>query len=218
MSKPWGNIGAWAADSERAEEEEREATAAAESQSFPSLKEAVTVKPKKGKKMTLSEFNMGGFNSSGVEKLTPAEMLRLPTGPKERSAEEMQSSRYGGGGFSSFDRGSRRPERDGDGSWGAGRRSYGGFDDERRGPPSSRVSVLVVEVVGLGEGPGLMGWIIGCLGRSLFRLLLLLLPDLLVILVFAILVATPIGGRGVKWSLTVRGQGWCWIRGRVMVL
>ncbi|XP_057415584.1 eukaryotic translation initiation factor 4B2 isoform X2 [Lotus japonicus] len=142
MSKPWGNIGAWAADSERAEEEEREATAAAESQSFPSLKEAVTVKPKKGKKMTLSEFNMGGFNSSGVEKLTPAEMLRLPTGPKERSAEEMQSSRYGGGGFSSFDRGSRRPERDGDGSWGAGRRSYGGFDDERRGPPSSRVSEL----------------------------------------------------------------------------
>lgn len=63
-------------------------------------------------------------------------MLRLPTGPKERSADEMQYGRLGGG-FSSYGRSG--PSRDNDG--GGGRRSYGGFNDEqRRGPPQSRVS------------------------------------------------------------------------------
>ncbi|KAJ1379978.1 Plant specific eukaryotic initiation factor 4B, partial [Sesbania bispinosa] len=123
MSKPWGNIGAWAADSERAEDEEREAAASAtaESHSFPSLKEAVTAKPKKSKKtMSLMEFNAVAASES--RGLTHDEMLRLPTRPKERSSDEMQfdGGRWGGG----------------------GRRSYGGFDDEQRrtGPPSSRVS------------------------------------------------------------------------------
>ncbi|KAI5384572.1 hypothetical protein KIW84_071540 [Lathyrus oleraceus] len=150
MSKPWGNIGAWAADSERAEAEEREAAAEAAtagSANFPSLREAVTAKPKKNKKMSLSEFTGGGYASGGsaaaYPRLTPDEMLRLPTGPKERSAEEMQFNRLGGG-FSSFDRSGRGRDRDGgsgDASWGAGRRSYGGFDDERRAP-NSRVSDL----------------------------------------------------------------------------
>jgi hypothetical protein len=148
MSKPWGNIGAWAADSEAAEAEEREAAAkeaSAGSDNFPSLKEAVTAKPKKNKKMSLSEFARGGYSSGGgatdYPRLTPDEMLRLPTGPKERSAEEMQFNRLGGG-FSNFDRGGRGRDRDGgsgDANWGAGRRSYGGFDDERRAP-NSRVS------------------------------------------------------------------------------
>lgn len=151
MSKPWGGIGAWAADAERAEAEELEAQAAAaasqtESKNFPSLKEAVNTKPKK-KKMTLSEFTMGTLTGPGTagrqtenKGLTPDEMLRLPTGPKERSAEEMRSGRLGGG-FPSYDRnsmsGGRFRDRDeGDGSWGGGRRSYGGFDDDGRGPPS----------------------------------------------------------------------------------
>lgn len=149
MSKTWGNIGAWAADAELAEAEEREAAAAAaassttDTQSFPSLKEAATTKPKK-KKMTLSEFTMGGYGAGAptgdsYSRLTPDEMLRLPTGPKERSADEMQHGRLGGG-FSSYGR-PARPMRDRDESWGGGnRRSYGGFDDEqqpsRRGPPS----------------------------------------------------------------------------------
>ncbi|MED6168262.1 hypothetical protein PIB30_010323 [Stylosanthes scabra] len=151
MSKPWGNIGNWAAEAERAEAEEKEAAAAAaaSSQSFPSLKEAVNTKPKK-KKMTLSEFSgyaSGGGGGVALESkgLTPDEMLRLPTGPKERSAEEMQFNRLGGG-FSSYGRSggssmgrSRDREGNGDGSWGGGRRSYGGLDDERRGP-SPRVS------------------------------------------------------------------------------
>ncbi|XP_027365436.1 eukaryotic translation initiation factor 4B2-like [Abrus precatorius] len=147
MSKPWGNIGAWAADSERAEAEEREAQAAAavnEAQNFPSLKEAVNAKPKKKKSttVTLSEFNRGSYASGENQGLTPDELLRLPTGPKDRSGEEMQFNRLGGG-FSSYDRsGPRTRDRDGgnnDGSWGGGRRSYGGFDEERRGPVS-RVS------------------------------------------------------------------------------
>uniref|UniRef100_A0A5B6Z178 Putative hepatoma-derived growth factor-related protein 2-like n=1 Tax=Davidia involucrata TaxID=16924 RepID=A0A5B6Z178_DAVIN len=158
MSKPWGNIGAWAAEAERAEDEEREQAAAAaaaaaagggDSQSFPSLKEAVNTKPKKKKMMTLQEFNMkatvgsGGGRESVFDNkgLTPDEMLRLPTGPKERSAEEMQYGRLGGG-FSSYGRSGGLPGRmrdrdgDGDSSWGGNRRSYGGFDDDRRGPPS----------------------------------------------------------------------------------
>ncbi|BFG16345.1 hypothetical protein CerSpe_026190 [Prunus speciosa] len=149
MAKPWGGIGAWAADSERAEAEELAEAAQAESQSFPSLKEAVNTKPKK-KKMSLSEFNMGGsFTPSGPAAssrvgLTPEEMMRLPTGPKERSADEMQYGRLGGG-FSSYGRSGSNPGRgrdrdDADGSWGGGgRRSYGGFEDDRRGS-SSRVS------------------------------------------------------------------------------
>lgn len=154
MSKPWGGIGAWAAEAEQAEEEERAAAAAAaaaESQSFPSLREAVSTKPKK-KKMTLSEFNMGKYSSTGGGRvteqkgLTPEEMMQLPTGPKQRSPEEMQYGRLGGG-FTSYNRSgppSGRAVRDRDeteGSWGGGRRQYGGFDDERRGPPS-RVSDL----------------------------------------------------------------------------
>ncbi|KAK4790451.1 hypothetical protein SAY86_017755 [Trapa natans] len=139
MSKAWGKMGAWAAEAERAEEEEREAAAAAAaasaaSQNFPSLKEAARAKPKK-KKMSLTDFYAGNHG------LTPDEMLRLPTGPKERSAEEMQQ-----GGFSSYGRSGLTPNRtrdreDGDGAWGGGRRAYGGgFDDERRSGPPSRVS------------------------------------------------------------------------------
>lgn len=145
-----GGIGAWAAESERAEAEELEAAAAeaaakaeSSSQTYPTIKESVSAKPKK-KKMTLSEFTMGTYSSDKA--LTRDEILRLPTGPKERSAEEMQSGRIGGG-FSSYGRsgssaGRGRDREDGDGSWGGGaRRSYGGFDEERRGqPPSARVS------------------------------------------------------------------------------
>ncbi|XP_010554153.1 PREDICTED: eukaryotic translation initiation factor 4B2-like [Tarenaya hassleriana] len=154
MSKAWGGIGAWADEAERADEErsaEVKATAvAADTQSFPSLKEAATAsaKSKKKKKMTLSEFKMGAYTAPGggnaAVGLTPDEMLQLPTGPRQRSQEEMQPGRLGGG-FSSYGRSGGPQGRtmgdrdDSDGSWGGGRRSYGGFDDERRGS-SSRVS------------------------------------------------------------------------------
>ncbi|PKI31157.1 hypothetical protein CRG98_048459 [Punica granatum] len=152
MSKAWG-VGSWAAEADAAEEEERQAAAAAamagpEPQSFPSLKEAATAKSKK-KKMSLTEFHSAGStgtgSSSAYKGLTTDEMLRLPTGPKEHSAEELQHGRLGGG-FSSYGRSGPmrgRMHDEGDSSWGGGgsRRSYGGgFDDDRRGPLPSRAS------------------------------------------------------------------------------
>ncbi|CAH9077768.1 unnamed protein product [Cuscuta epithymum] len=159
MSKsPW-NIGTWAAEAERAEAEEREQAVAAaaaapagnvaggDSQNFPSLKEANTAKPKKKAvaKMSWQEFTTyDAYGSGGTgRRLTHEEMLHLPTGPRERSAEEMQSGRLGGG-FSNYgnrftgQQSGRNRDRDGDGEgpWGNNRRSYGGFDDDRRGPPS----------------------------------------------------------------------------------
>ncbi|CAN8293853.1 unnamed protein product [Cochlearia groenlandica] len=150
MSKPWGGIGAWADEAERADEEQAsEATVtAADAVSFPSLKEAATTKSKKNKKTTLSlsEFNKVG--SGGSVGLTREQMIQLPTGPRQRSDDEMQPGRLGGG-FSSYGgRSSGPPGRmsrdrdDSDGSWGGGggggRRGYGGFEDDQRGP--SRVS------------------------------------------------------------------------------
>lgn len=151
MSKsPWGNIGAWAADSEREEAEEREAAekaaAAKPEPSFPSLKEAVSTatKQKKKTKMTLHEFTMQQSTYSGSAAnrgLTHEEMLRLPTGPKERSPDEMQSGRLGGG-FSNYG------TRPGSVSSNQGRtreyesrRSYGFQEEDRRGPTlQTRVS------------------------------------------------------------------------------
>ncbi|KAJ6802372.1 putative eukaryotic translation initiation factor 4B1 [Iris pallida] len=142
MSKPWGGVGAWALEAERAEAEELAAAAAAPAELFPSLKEAASAKPKKKKPVaiSLSEFaatpasafkagsNRGGGGGRG---LTHDEMLRLPSGPKERSAEELESSRFGRG-FQSYGSGS--------GAGSGSRRGYGGGLDEesRRGPPQAR--------------------------------------------------------------------------------
>ncbi|CAN7035570.1 hypothetical protein IGI04_032453 [Brassica rapa subsp. trilocularis] len=142
MSKPWGGIGAsWADEAERADEEQ--AATAGDEQSFPSLKEAATsTKSKKKKKMTLSEFTKGA--GSGSVGMTREQMIQLPTGPRQRSEDEMQRGGIGGG-FSSYgggrSGGMSRGGDDSNGSWGGGgggRRGYGGFDDDQRG--SARVS------------------------------------------------------------------------------
>ncbi|PUZ76372.1 hypothetical protein GQ55_1G285100 [Panicum hallii var. hallii] len=133
MSKPWGGLGgagAWALDAERAEEEEREAAAnpapaPAPATGFPSLREAAagaagkSKKKNKGTTLSLSEFAGYGPGrrqapapATEPKGLTPAEMMMLPTGPRERSADELDRPRGIGGGF----------------------RSYGD-DDGRRGPP-----------------------------------------------------------------------------------
>ncbi|KAF8703470.1 hypothetical protein HU200_032277 [Digitaria exilis] len=150
MSKPWGGVGAWALDAERAEEEEREQASAIPAPepaggaaSFPSLREAAAATGGKSKKKTkgttvsLSEFNTYGAaavqrRAAAVEPkgLTPEEMMMLPTGPRERSAEELDRSRgfrsYGGGAGGGF------------GGPGGGGERRGGFDDEgRRGPGRS---------------------------------------------------------------------------------
>ncbi|KAL0906717.1 hypothetical protein M5K25_025232 [Dendrobium thyrsiflorum] len=148
MSKPWGGVGAWALEAERAEAEERERAdstayepfsggptllAGQPVQSFPSLKEAVTKpKKKKGVSIPLSEFNTGNYvgpggarreSSSESKGLTPDEMIRLPTGPRERTAEELEHSRLGGG-FRSYGYGV--------GGGSSRRRSEFGMDDEPR--------------------------------------------------------------------------------------
>lgn len=150
MAKPWGGVGAWALDAERAEEEEREQAAAfpapeppaaaGGAASFPSLREAAAAaaggkqkKKNKGTTLSLSEFSgygaqgqrRGGGGAVPVEPrgLTPEEMMMLPTGPRERSAEELDRSR----GFRSYGGGF--------GAGGGDRR--GGFDDDRRGPGRS---------------------------------------------------------------------------------
>lgn len=161
MTNPWGGVGAWALDTERAEAEEREGAKAAASdsfsggttilagqpaQSFPTLKESIT-KPKKKKNVpiSLSEFNTGTYVGPGGARREPAfeskglttdEMLRLPTGPRERTAEELEQSRLGGG-FRSYgsgfggDRGTGPPRR----------RSEFGMDEEmRRSGPAPRAS------------------------------------------------------------------------------
>ncbi|KAL6899655.1 hypothetical protein ACP4OV_006313 [Aristida adscensionis] len=142
MSKPWGGLGgagAWALDAERAEEEEREAAAAppapAAPAGFPSLREAAagagagkSKKKSKGTTLSLSEFagygpgrRQAAAPAPEPRGLTPAEMMMLPTGPRERSADELDRSGGLGGGFRSY---------------GGGERRGGGFDDDgRRGPP-----------------------------------------------------------------------------------
>ncbi|XP_051122047.1 eukaryotic translation initiation factor 4B1-like [Andrographis paniculata] len=154
MSKsPWKNIGDWAAEAEREEAEQREAeeraAAAQPATSFPSLKEAASTagKQKKKTKMTLQEFSMQTSGHSAAADysrgLTHEEMLRLPTGPKERSADEMQYGRLGGG-FSNYGTrpGSGGPNQGRPREY-DGRRSYGFQDEDRRGgPPQSRVSEL----------------------------------------------------------------------------
>ncbi|CAN6238522.1 unnamed protein product [Urochloa humidicola] len=146
MSKPWGGLGgagAWALDAERAEEEEREAAAnpaptatptPTPAAGFPSIREAAanaggkSKKKNKGTTLSLSEF--AGYGPGRRQAapapapeprgLTPAEMMMLPTGPRERSADELDRPRGLGGGFRSY---------------GSGDRGGGGFDDDgRRGP------------------------------------------------------------------------------------
>lgn len=134
MSKPWGKIGAWAADSEAAEAEELAAAAAvAPAETFPGLREAAATKNKKKTKMSFQEFTM----ATSTSRLTPEEIPRLPTGPKERSLEEMHQRGRLGGGFSNYGGGPAHPREDRDSyaPWGGGgRRSYGGgFEHDDRG-------------------------------------------------------------------------------------
>uniref|UniRef100_A0A1D1XC90 Eukaryotic translation initiation factor 4H n=1 Tax=Anthurium amnicola TaxID=1678845 RepID=A0A1D1XC90_9ARAE len=152
-TKPWSRIGAWAEEAEAADAAEAEelaaaaaaaaAVPAADSESFPSLREAASAKPKKKKAaaMSLSEFHSAASSSSSSyesRRLTPDEMMRLPTGPRQRSQDELEYGRTGlGGGFRSYGLGGGRRDE-----MGGGRRPYGGFDDEpmRRGAPPPRAS------------------------------------------------------------------------------
>ncbi|XP_068645635.1 eukaryotic translation initiation factor 4B3-like [Aristolochia californica] len=125
----WAKPGAWALDSEQQEDEEVRNDGVDETPQepladFPSLAVAATTKTSKKKKaqpVSLAEFTTGKQVTHGAYKsqaqsrsvgLTPDEILSLPTGPRERSAEELDRSRLGGG-FRSYGSGPRDSDRRG---------------------------------------------------------------------------------------------------------
>ncbi|KAI3446221.1 hypothetical protein Pfo_002886 [Paulownia fortunei] len=126
----WSKPGAWALDSEENETEllqqHKEDAAAAnghsngrETADYPSLAAAAATKTKKKKPQTLSlqEFTTYGVARPAATEpkgLTTDELLVLPTGPRQRSAEELDRNKLGGG-FRSYGGGMRdeQPRRQG---------------------------------------------------------------------------------------------------------
>ncbi|XP_073045900.1 eukaryotic translation initiation factor 4B3-like [Primulina eburnea] len=118
----WAKPGAWALDSEENEadllNQHKQDSAPVKGYSnvvelvdYPSLDTAVSTKTKKKKPQTLSlqEFTTyGGPKPPAAQSkgLTPDELMVLPTGPRERSTEENDRNRLGGG-FRSYGRGDR---------------------------------------------------------------------------------------------------------------
>ncbi|CAN4112528.1 unnamed protein product [Withania somnifera] len=147
----WAKPGAWALDSEEHDSElQKEESMKVDNHSngggaralsdFPSLAAAASTKTKKKKPQTVSlqEFSTYGAakhsqsaSAAATKGLTPEEVLMLPTGPRERSAEELDQSRLGGG-FRSYGY-----DRQGRGSSDESRRT-GGFrrDADRETAPS----------------------------------------------------------------------------------
>ncbi|XP_047941842.1 eukaryotic translation initiation factor 4B3 [Salvia hispanica] len=153
----WAKPGAWALDAEENESEllqQQEETVAApnghsETADFPSLAAAKTKKKKK-QVLSLQEFSTYSAAKPG---LTTDELMALPTGPRERTAEELDRNKLGGG-FRSYGGGMRdeQPRRQGSfnresnrelapsradetDNWAAGKRSSagGGFERRERG-------------------------------------------------------------------------------------
>ncbi|XP_051146343.1 eukaryotic translation initiation factor 4B3-like [Andrographis paniculata] len=159
----WTKPGGWALDSEENEADllqQHKSDAAAskgvETSDFPSLAAAAAAtKTKKKKPQTLSLQEFAGYRSeksyaADQKGLTPDELLALPTGPRQRSAEELDRNKLGGG-FRSYGGGMRdeQPRRQGSfnresnrefapsradeiDNWAAGKKSPGNNGFERR--------------------------------------------------------------------------------------
>ncbi|KAJ9560593.1 hypothetical protein OSB04_005753 [Centaurea solstitialis] len=144
VTSAWAKPGAWALDSEEHEEELKQdqqppapAKPAAPMSDFPDLMTAAATKTKKKKGQTLSlgEFVTGKTNNKpqsyqAAKGLTAEDMMMLPTGPRQRTAEELDRTRLGGG-FRSYGGGGDRNGDSSNSRWGSGR-SNG--DDEGRRP------------------------------------------------------------------------------------
>ncbi|XP_074304441.1 eukaryotic translation initiation factor 4B3-like [Silene latifolia] len=133
VSSVWSKPGAWALDSEQHEDElnsqhQLDLSAAAKLPSppaadFPSLSAAVTTtKPKKKSKQTLS---LAEFSNYKPPSASASADIVLPTGPRERTAEEIAESRRGGfrnyGGAERGDRDRPRVSREDRGDMGSSR-------------------------------------------------------------------------------------------------
>ncbi|KAL8242367.1 hypothetical protein R6Q59_012669 [Mikania micrantha] len=137
VTSAWAKPGAWALDSEEHEDELNQepangrAPAAPMSSDFPDLMTAAATKTKKKKAQTLSigEFMNKPSNQSyqAAKGLTAEDMMMLPTGPRQRTAEELERTRLGGGFRSYGDRGNDSSNA----RWGSGRNN-GGDDDGRK--------------------------------------------------------------------------------------
>ncbi|CAN8276691.1 unnamed protein product [Cochlearia groenlandica] len=148
VSSVWSKPGAWALESEQHEEAElkqqslassKQTTVAGggDSADFPSLAAAATTKTKKKKGQTISLAEFAAYGTAKAaptpqtERLTQAELVSLPTGPRERSAEELDRSKLGGG-FRSYGSGNRYGDDSSNNSrWGSSSRVS--EDGERRG-------------------------------------------------------------------------------------
>ncbi|KAG6521675.1 hypothetical protein ZIOFF_018800 [Zingiber officinale] len=127
----WAKPGAWALDAEQQEasmarEDDADASLLLQQQppqqEFPSLAAAASSKTSKKKKkaqpISFAEFATGKpvtrgtggrpASSSSSKGLTPDELILLPTGPRERSAEELDRSSSRGFGYSSYGSGGAR--------------------------------------------------------------------------------------------------------------
>ncbi|KAL8543209.1 hypothetical protein ACS0TY_003929 [Phlomoides rotata] len=168
----WAKPGAWALDAEENETEllqqKKEDAAAAnghsnggETADFPSLAAAAkSKKKKKAQTLSLQEFTTYSAPkpvASQAKGLTVDELLALPTGPRERSAEELDRTKLGGG-FRSYGGGMRDEQTRRQGSfnreanreftpsradetdnWASGKRASGndGFERRERGERGS---------------------------------------------------------------------------------
>lgn len=144
----WSKPGAWALDSEEHEAELLQSSNTVETKplaEFPSLAVAAATKPKKKKAQTLS---LAEFTAKPVSSFTHQDPVVLPTGPRQRTAEEIESDRTRlGGGFRSY---GDRPNRGSGGDessvsrWGSSRvsselrrnDSFGSRDSNRETAPS----------------------------------------------------------------------------------
>ncbi|XP_054777935.1 eukaryotic translation initiation factor 4B3-like [Prosopis cineraria] len=113
----WSKPGAWALDSEEHEAELLQQKDKDDTSQFPSLAVAAATKPKKKKGQTipLADFTTYGgpkpSQASHSDGLTHEDLMLLPTGPRHRTAEELERdrSRLGGGfrSYGSYDRPNR---------------------------------------------------------------------------------------------------------------
>ncbi|KAL5211408.1 hypothetical protein ABZP36_022255 [Zizania latifolia] len=156
VASAWAKPGSWALAAEEQDALPPPPPPPVPAADFPSLATAVTTKVPKKKKpqpVSLGEFNSTKFVAPAYRGPSPNELLSLPTGPRERTAEELANARgsgarWGGGGGS---RGDDEPRRGGSGpqdfgqsradeadDWGAGkkplerRERMGGFGGESR--------------------------------------------------------------------------------------
>ncbi|WOK98811.1 eukaryotic translation initiation factor 4B3-like isoform X2 [Canna indica] len=147
----WAKPGAWALDAEEHEaaiamgkddDNSSGGAPAEQQQDFPSLSAAASAKTSKKKKkaqpISLAEFTTGKpvthgaasrVASSAYKGLISDELLVLPTGPRERSAEELERSSSRGFGYSFGARGRASGEDSNPSRWGSDRT----YDEPRRG-------------------------------------------------------------------------------------